>query len=28
LDDNARLVVELNDGSSRTFAFKEISYII
>ena len=27
-DEEARLVVELNNGSSRTFAFKEISYII
>ena len=28
INEDARLVVELNDGSSRTFAFKEISYII
>lgn len=27
-NEDARLVVELSDGSSRTFAFKEISYII
>ena len=27
-NEDARLVVELTDGSSRTFAFKEISYII